>query len=71
MQNTFLQQLTNDHIPVLVYLINGIKLQGQIESFDDGVIFLRNTIVTQMVYKHAISTIAPVGGRAITSSFAS
>ena len=44
-------------------LVNGIKLQGQIESFDQYVVLLRNT-VTQMVYKHAISTIVP--GRAVS-----
>jgi host factor-I protein len=47
---------------VSIYLVNGIKLQGQIESFDQYVVLLRNT-VTQMVYKHAISTIVP--GRAV------
>jgi host factor-I protein len=41
-----------------VYLVNGIKLQGHVESFDQYVLLLRNT-VTQMVYKHAISTIVP------------
>jgi host factor-I protein len=46
-------------------LVNGIKLQGQIESFDQYVVLLRNT-VTQMVYKHAISTIVP--GRAVNFS---
>ena len=45
--------------------MNGIKLQGQIESFDQYVVLLRNT-VTQMVYKHAISTIDP--GRAVNFS---
>ena len=49
-------------MPVSIYLVNGIKLQGQIESFDQYVVLLRNT-VTQMVYKHAISTIVP--GRAV------
>ena len=48
-----------------IYLVNGIKLQGQIESFDQYVVLLRNT-VTQMVYKHAISTIVP--GRAVNFS---
>jgi host factor-I protein len=43
---------------VSIYLVNGIKLQGQIESFDQYVVLLRNT-VTQMVYKHAISTVVP------------
>ena len=41
-----------------IYLVNGIKLQGNIESFDQYVVLLRNT-VTQMVYKHAISTVVP------------
>ena len=41
-----------------IYLVNGIKLQGQIESFDQYVVLLKNT-VTQMVYKHAISTVVP------------
>ena len=45
--------------PVSIYLVNGIKLQGQVESFDQYVVLLRNTAVTQMVYKHAISTIVP------------
>jgi host factor-I protein len=48
---------------VSIYLVNGIKLQGQVDSFDQYVILLKNT-VTQMVYKHAISTIVPA--RAVT-----
>ena len=62
LQDPFLNALRREHIPVAVYLVNGIKLQGQIESFDQYVVLLRNT-VTQMVYKHAISTIVP--GRAV------
>jgi len=58
LQDPFLNTLRREHIPVSVYLVNGIKLQGQIESFDQYVVLLRNT-VTQMVYKHAISTIVP------------
>ncbi|UOF93489.1 MAG: RNA chaperone Hfq [Bordetella sp.] len=58
LQNPFLTALHKDHIPVSIYLVNGIKLQGQIESFDQYVVLLRNT-VTQMVYKHAISTVVP------------
>ena len=58
LQDPFLNQLRLEHVPVSVYLVNGIKLQGQIESFDQYVVLLRNT-VTQMVYKHAISTIVP------------
>ncbi len=62
LQDPFLNQLRREHVPVSIYLVNGIKLQGQIESFDQYVVLLRNT-VTQMVYKHAISTIVP--GRAV------
>jgi len=58
LQDPFLNALRKEHIPVSIYLVNGIKLQGNIESFDQYVVLLRNT-VTQMVYKHAISTIVP------------
>jgi host factor-I protein len=63
LQDPFLNALRKERVPVSIYLVNGIKLQGQIESFDQYVVLLRNT-VTQMVYKHAISTIVP--GRAVT-----
>lgn len=42
--------LRREHVPVSIYLVNGIKLQGQVESFDQYVVLLKNT-VTQMVYK--------------------
>ena len=58
LQDPFLNILRKDRIPVSIYLGYGIKLQGQIESFDQYVVLLRNT-VTQMVYKHAISTVVP------------
>ena len=58
LQDPFLNVLRREHIPVSIYLVNGIKLQGHIESFDQYVVLLKNT-VTQMVYKHAISTIVP------------
>jgi len=58
LQDPFLNALRREHVPVSIYLVNGIKLQGQIESFDQYVVLLRNT-VTQMVYKDAISTIVP------------
>lgn len=62
LQDPFLNILRKEHVPVSIYLVNGIKLQGQVDSFDQYVILLKNT-VTQMVYKHAISTIVP--GRAV------
>ena len=58
LQDPYLNALRRERIPVSIYLVNGIKLQGQIESFDQFVIFLKNT-VNQMVYKHAISTVVP------------
>ena len=58
LQEPFLNQLRKERVSVSIFLVNGIKLQGQIESFDQFVILLRNT-VNQMVYKHAISTIVP------------
>ncbi len=58
LQDPFLNALRREHVPVSIYLVNGIKLQGQIDSFDQYVVLLKNS-VTQMVYKHAISTIVP------------
>lgn len=58
LQDPFLNVLRKERVPVAIYLVNGIKLQGQVESFDQFVILLKNT-VSQMVYKHAVSTIVP------------
>lgn len=58
LQDPFLNTLRKEHIPVAIYLVNGIKLQGQIDSFDQFVVLLKNS-VSQMVYKHAISTVVP------------
>ena len=58
LQDPFLNTLRKEHVPVSIYLVNGIKLQGQVESFDQFVVLLKNS-VSQMVYKHAISTIVP------------
>ncbi|HET7844971.1 MAG TPA: RNA chaperone Hfq [Xanthomonadales bacterium] len=58
LQDPFLNALRRERIPVSIYLVNGIKLQGTVESFDQFVVLLRNT-VSQMVYKHAISTVVP------------
>ena len=62
LQDPFLNTLRKEKVPVSIYLVNGIKLQGQVESFDQFVVLLKNS-VSQMVYKHAISTIVP--GRAV------
>ncbi len=58
LQDPFLNTLRKERIPVSIFLVNGIKLQGQIESFDQFVVLLKNS-VNQMIYKHAISTVVP------------
>ena len=62
LQDPFLNALRKERVPVAIYLVNGIKLQGTIDSFDQFVVLLKNS-VNQMVYKHAISTVVP--GRAV------
>ncbi len=58
LQDPFLNALRKEKVPVSIYLVNGIKLQGTIDSFDQFVVLLKNS-VSQMVYKHAISTVVP------------
>ena len=58
LQDPFLNALRKEKVPVSIYMVSGIKLQGQIESFDQFVILLRNS-VSQMIYKSAISTVVP------------
>ena len=58
LQDPLLNALRRERVPVAIYLVNGIKLQGTVESFDQFVVLLRNQ-VSQMVYKHAISTVVP------------
>jgi host factor-I protein len=57
-QDAFLDALRSDQVPVSIYLVNGIRLQGQIESFDQFSVLLRNT-ASQVIYKRVISTIVP------------
>jgi len=58
LQNAFLNELHKEKVNVSVFLVNGIKLHGIVDGYDDHVIMLKNG-VTQMVYKHAISTVVP------------
>jgi host factor-I protein len=67
LQDPYLNTLRKERVPVSIYLVNGIKLQGQIESFDQFVILLRNS-VSQMVYKHAVSTVVPARNIRLPSS---
>ncbi len=57
-QSPFLNALRKERIPVSIFLKNGIKLQGTIESFDQYIVMLKN-VTTQAVYKHAIATVVP------------
>lgn len=59
LQEPFLEALRREQVPISVYLVNGIKLQGKIEAYDQFVVYLKNSF-SQIVYKHAISTIVPM-----------
>ncbi len=59
LQDPFLNTLRKEDIPVSIYLVNGIKLQGTVDAFDQFVVLLKNGNIVQMIYKHAISTIVP------------
>src|SRR5699024_6103913 len=67
LQEPFLNALRKERVPVSIFLVNGIKLQGQIESYDQFVVLLRNS-VSQMIYKHAISTVVPARNVKFNSS---
>lgn len=58
LQDAFLNELCKEKVPVSVFLVNGIKLHGIIDASDGSVLMLKNSI-TQMVFKHAISTVVP------------
>ncbi|MEJ2314443.1 MAG: RNA chaperone Hfq [Nitrospirota bacterium] len=58
LQDTFLNQLRKERVPVLMYLTNGVRLKGVIKGFDNFVILLKETS-QQLIYKHAVSTIQP------------
>ena len=60
LQDQFLNALRKEHMPVSVFLVNGIKLVGKIESFDQYMVMLKgHDNVSQAIFKHAISTISP------------
>lgn len=64
LQDPYLNMLRKEHVPVSIYLVNGIKLKGVIESFDKVVVMLKDS-VSLMIYKNAISTVVPT--RAVPS----
>ena len=61
LQDAFLNHVRKAKIPVTIFLINGVKLQGVITWFDNFGVLLRRDGQSQLVYKHAISTIMPGG----------
>jgi host factor-I protein len=60
-QDVFLNTIRKNKVPVTVFLINGVKLQGVVTWFDNFSMLLRRDGHTQLVYKHAISTVMPSG----------
>jgi len=59
LQDTFLNNVRKNKLPVTVFLVNGVKLQGMITWFDNFCVLLRRDGHSQLVYKHAISTVMP------------
>lgn len=60
LQDAFLNQLRKERIPVTMYLVNGFQIKGTVKGFDNFTVIIELEGRQQMVYKHAISTIAPV-----------
>lgn len=60
LQDSFLNQIRKENIPVIVYLANGFQLRGSVRGFDSFTVILENDGKQQLVYKHAISTITPI-----------
>ena len=61
LQDTFLNAIRKAKMPVTMFLVNGVKLQGNITWFDNFCVLLRREGQSQLVYKHAISTVMPSG----------
>ena len=64
LQDAFLNYIRREKIPVTLFLMNGFQLRGVVRSFDSFVVLIEADGRQQMIYKHAISTVAPV--RAVT-----
>lgn len=59
LQDTFLNHVRKDKVPVTIFLVNGVKLQGVVSWFDNFCVLLKRDGQSQLVYKHAISTVMP------------
>lgn len=67
LQDSFLNQVRKENIPVIIYLVNGFQLRGAVKGFDNFTVIMENEGKQQLVYKHAISTITPF--RPLTQGF--
>jgi host factor-I protein len=61
LQDTFLEQLCKQKASLTIFLVNGVKLQGMVTAFDGFTVLLVRDGLSQLVYKHAISTVMPAG----------
>jgi host factor-I protein len=59
LQDSFLNQVRKENVPVIIYLVNGFQLRGAVKGFDNFTVIMENDGKQQLVYKHAISTITP------------
>ena len=59
LQDAFLNEVRKQKIPLTIFLVNGVKLNGVVSWFDNFCVLLRRDGISQLVYKHAISTIMP------------
>ncbi len=59
LQDSFLNQVRKENVPVIIYLVNGFQLRGSVKGFDNFTVIMENEGKQQLVYKHAISTITP------------
>ncbi|MDD3269103.1 MAG: RNA chaperone Hfq [Syntrophomonadaceae bacterium] len=60
LQDAFLNQVRKDKIPVTIFLVNGFQIKGMVKGFDNFTVIVELDQRQQLVYKHAISTVAPV-----------
>jgi len=67
LQDSFLNQVRKENLPVTIFLVNGFQLKGTIKGFDNFTVILENDGKQMMIYKHAVSTISPI--RAINFNF--
>ncbi|NLP42662.1 MAG: RNA chaperone Hfq [Veillonellaceae bacterium] len=67
LQDSFLNQVRKENVPVIIYLVNGFQLRGSVKGFDNFTVIIENDGKQQLVYKHAISTVTPF--RSLTNNY--